>query len=57
MARGPFAASLALRLKRSGKVDKVLFDARGAYKAELNEYDVVQNETIKREIAEIEKIF
>lgn len=55
MARGPFAASLALRLKKAGKINKVIFDARGAYKAELNEYDVVQNETIKKEIGEIEK--
>lgn len=55
MARGPFAASLAMRLKRAGKIDKVIFDARGAYKAELNEYDVVQNETIKQQIGEIEK--
>lgn len=55
MARGPFAASLALRLKSSGKINKVIFDGRGAYKAELNEYDVVQNETIKKEIAQIEK--
>lgn len=55
MARGPFATSLALRLKASGKTQKVVFDARGAYKAELNEYDVVQNETIKKEILEIEK--
>ena len=55
MARGPFAASLALRLKKSGKIQKVILDARGAYKAELNEYDVVQNETIKKEISEIEK--
>ena len=57
MARGPFAASLALRLKKSGKVQKVIFDSRGAYKAELNEYDVVQNETIKKEIREIEKMW
>lgn len=55
MARGPFATSLALRLKKAGKTEKVIFDARGAYKAELNEYDVVQNETIKNEIVEIEK--
>ena len=55
MARGPFAASLALRLKKEGKIQKVIFDARGAYKAELNEYDVVQNESIKKQIAEIEK--
>lgn len=55
MARGPFATSLALRLKKAGKTQNVIFDARGAYKAELNEYDVVQNETIKKEIVEIEK--
>ncbi len=55
MARGPFAASLALRLKKAGKVNKVIFDARGAYKAELNEYDVVPNKTIKKEIEGIEK--
>ncbi len=55
MARGPFAASLALRLKKAGKVQKVIFDARGAYKAELNEYNVIPNETIKKEIGGIEK--
>ena len=55
MARGPFAAGLALRLKRTGRVQKVIFDARGAYTAELNEYDVVKNETIKQQIPEIEK--
>ncbi len=55
MARGPFAASLALRLKRTGRVEKVIFDARGAYKAELNEYNVVPNTKVKQEISEIEK--
>lgn len=55
MARGPFATSLALKLKKAGKTQKVIFDGRGAYKAELNEYDVVQNETIKKEISTIEK--
>lgn len=55
MARGPFATSLALRLKKSGKVSTVIFDARGAYKAELNEYDVVPDENVKQEIGAIEK--
>ncbi len=55
MARGPFATSLALRFKKAGRVQSVIFDARGAYKAELNEYDVVQNEKLKVQIAEIEK--
>lgn len=55
MARGPFATSLALKLKQAGKVKNVVFDGRGAYKAELTEYDVVQSESIKEEIAAIEK--
>ena len=55
MARGPFATCLAIWLKKSGRATKVIFDGRGAYKAELNEYDVVKNETIKKQIAEIEK--
>lgn len=55
MARGAFAASLALRLKRTGRVEKVIFDARGAYKAELNEYNVVPDANVKQEISEIEK--
>jgi hypothetical protein len=55
MARGPFAAALALRLKKNGLVKKVIFDGRGAYKAELNEYEVVNDEKVKREIAEIER--
>lgn len=55
MARGPFATSLALQLKQAGKVKKVIFDARGAYKAELNEYNVVNDEILKSEIASIEQ--
>lgn len=55
MARGPFAASLALKLKARGRVKKVIFDARGAYAAELNEYNVVQDAGIKAAIRDIEK--
>ena len=55
MARGPFAACLAIWIKKSGFAKKIIFDGRGAYKAELNEYDVVKNETIKKQIGEIEK--
>lgn len=55
MARGPFATSLALRLKKAGRINTVIFDARGAYKAELNEYDVVPDEKVKQEIGAIEK--
>lgn len=55
MARGPFATSLALQLKQAGRIKKVVFDARGAYKAELNEYNVVSNEIVKSQIAGIEQ--
>lgn len=55
MARGPFAATLALWLKKSGIVKKVIFDGRGAYKAELNEYDVVRDEKVKQQIRLIEQ--
>jgi hypothetical protein len=54
-ARGPFACNLALELKEKGLVDKVLFDARGAYVAELTEYDVVGDELVNKDIARLEK--
>ncbi|MGZ3942935.1 MAG: hypothetical protein ACXVOH_13290, partial [Bacteroidia bacterium] len=54
-ARGPFACNLALSMKSTGLVKKVLFDARGAYFAELTEYNVVENETVKNNIFSIEK--
>ncbi len=54
-ARGPFACSMALSLKRIGMFKEVVFDARGAYQAELTEYNVVENESIKRSIGSIEE--
>ena len=55
MARGPFAAAMALSLKQKGKIKRVVFDARGAYKAELNEYNVVDDEILKNQITNIEQ--
>jgi hypothetical protein len=55
IARGPFATSLALRLKKAGKINKVIFDGRGAYNAELNEYNVVDDESVKKDIINIEE--
>lgn len=55
IARGPFAAGLCLMLKRIGFFQKVIFDARGAYTAELNEYNVTDDEKVKRDIFQIEK--
>ncbi len=53
LARGPFAASMALDFRE--KVKKVCFDGRGAYAAELNEYDVVPDERVKAEVEAIER--
>lgn len=55
MARGPFAAAMALKLKKNGLVKKVIFDARGAYEAEFNEYYITPDKKIKSQIALIEK--
>ncbi len=54
-ARGPFACNMALSIKSLGLIKKVLFDARGAYLAELTEYKVVQNKKIENTISTIEK--
>jgi len=54
-ARGPFACNLALSLKKAGLIKKVVFDARGAYLAELTEYDVTGSDSVKNSIAAIEK--
>ncbi len=55
IARGPFAASLAMGLKKIGFIHKVCFDARGAYYAELNEYDVAKSAQLNKNIFQIEK--
>ncbi|TAL61636.1 MAG: hypothetical protein EPN85_04405 [Bacteroidetes bacterium] len=55
IARGPFAASLALSLKKAGRVQRVCFDARGAYDSEFHEYDVANSPAINNEIFSIEK--
>lgn len=55
MARGPFATNLALTLKKWRMVKKVIFDARGAYTAELTEYDVVHDKAVVASIKAIEK--
>ncbi|MBI3511424.1 MAG: glycosyltransferase [Bacteroidetes bacterium] len=52
IARGPFAANLALEYRGN---EKICFDARGAYTAELNEYNVVPDEKVKKEISLLEK--
>lgn len=53
IARGPYAASLALRRKNASR--RIVFDGRGAYHAELTEYNVAGSDEMKSEIADIEK--
>jgi hypothetical protein len=55
IARGPFATMLALAAKKAGMVKQVCFDARGAYTAELNEYNVVDDIGLKQSISSIER--
>ena len=55
IARGPFAASLALGLKKIKMVKFVCFDARGAYHAELSEYNVTESKTIINDIFSLEQ--
>ena len=55
IARGPFAASLALRLRKSGMVKFVCFDARGASVAETDEYNVWSDKKNIKTIFETEK--
>jgi len=54
-ARGPFACNIALALKKTGLLKKVVFDARGAYLAELTEYNVAGNTNLKDSISDLEK--
>jgi glycosyltransferase involved in cell wall biosynthesis len=55
MALSPIATNLALRLKKWGLVDTVIYDGEGATSAEWAEFDVVENETLKKTIFELEE--
>lgn len=55
IARGPFASWLALRMKEKRKSISVCFDARGAYTAEFNEYNVSGEGSLNKEIRALEK--
>lgn len=55
IARGPFAAGLALVLKKSKMVQRVCFDARGSYEAEFNEYQVAGKSDVNKQIGAIEE--
>lgn len=55
IARGPFAAWLALACRDAGLVKRVVFDGRGAYEAEFKEYNVAQSVMLNSEIRQIEE--
>jgi hypothetical protein len=54
-ARGPFSANISIYLKKIKLVKKVLFDGRGAYHAELTEYNVVADISVINSIEQTEK--
>ncbi|MCB9184788.1 MAG: glycosyltransferase [Flavobacteriales bacterium] len=55
IARGVFATALALRMRDSGLLHQVCFDARAAYGAEWQEYRVVDDDRLITECAELER--
>ena len=55
IGRSVLATQLALNQKRKNRIQKVVYDGRGAITAEWKEYHVVTNETLVNEIFELEK--
>lgn len=55
IARNVLAAKIALFAKKTGIVKTVVLDGRGAIAAEWNEYQVVQDENMKKNIYDQEK--
>ena len=55
MARGAFATAVALEAKKRGVVQKVCFDARGAYAAEWNEYRIIDDQNLIDSVKGVEE--
>lgn len=55
IARNVFAGYLALKCKSKGLATTVVYDGRGAISAEWNEYEVVENEILRKNIKGWEK--
>ncbi len=55
ITRGVFAFHICLPFKKSGFIKKLIFDARGAYKAEFEEYKVIPNNKIINQIKILEE--
>jgi hypothetical protein len=54
IGRSVLATHLALTLKNKGWCKHVIYDGRGAIAAEWNEYNVIQDKTLKRIITQLE---
>lgn len=55
ICRNVLATNIALSLKRTGLLNKVCYDGRGAIAAEWEEYKVVEEESLKRGITKYEE--
>ncbi len=55
IARNIWATQLALRLKNAGRAKKVCYDGRGAYMAEVQEYGVIPDESVRAQVPAVEK--
>lgn len=54
IARGPFAANMAIAIKKARQCRRVVFDARGAYVAEFSEYNVSNDPELINQIEQLE---
>lgn len=55
ICRGIFAFHLFFPFKKTGLFRKLIFDARGAYQAEFEEYGVIEDKSLVKKIAYLEK--
>jgi hypothetical protein len=55
IARGPFATALARPFRRDGWFSRLVFDARGAYEAELREYRLARHASVEEEVGALER--
>lgn len=55
ISRGVFAAYFANGLRKKGLVEKVVYDGRGAFSAELEEYRIISNPALVSELKQAEK--
>jgi len=55
IGRSVLATQLALKMRSSGRVKEVVYDGRGAIRAEWEEYQVIQNPKMLSEIFNLEK--